>query len=325
MGDPGSPGSYLIQQGDFLGAGLTGIVELLPDGYALKTPWPGERAQDSRDDMKLEALAYARINERLGHNTRFLETVCLDEERLTLKMEYMSNGTLHDYLRSHDALVTRHQRRLWAEAIAQGVALLHSVDIVHSDLTLRNVFLDGNLELKIGDFGCCSIDKSPNAVGTNVRLFPPRSSWQAAVRPRDDVFALGSCIFELMTGSAPYQETPSPLVCKLMELQQFPDLAGIEFGDIIRDCWLQNVSAGAVYTKFLEHRARKHGSQTQRPYYRTPELRSRVSFVSVQRALLSLSLGRLGHCDSFSGFTQLWWNLRRCSGAEHVGHLCPIE
>jgi hypothetical protein len=52
-------------QGELIGTGLTGIVEL-SDGYAIKTPWPGDK--QSQADIKLEWRAYERIVEKhRGH------------------------------------------------------------------------------------------------------------------------------------------------------------------------------------------------------------------------------------------------------------------
>ena len=46
-----------IANGQLVGAGLSGIVELLPNGHAVKSPWPGEDGLESQEEFRLEARA----------------------------------------------------------------------------------------------------------------------------------------------------------------------------------------------------------------------------------------------------------------------------
>lgn len=54
---------------------------------------------------------------------------------------------------------------------------------------------------------------------------------------KSDLFALGSTLYEIMTGRSPYEETPSDEVERLYEAQQFPDVTSIPCGELIRRCW----------------------------------------------------------------------------------------
>lgn len=169
-------------------------------------------------------------------------------------MEYMPHGTLREYLKSNDHDISMDQRFLWIKAVAEGLDLLHSISIIHCDLTPHNIFLDSQFELKIADFGCCSIDQSTSSGGADARFYPPQASWETPVSFDDDLFALGSCIYEVLTGSPPFEHIPSPQVRALHRLQQFPDLAGLCFGDVVRDCWLQRaISAKSVYRRVLQN------------------------------------------------------------------------
>jgi hypothetical protein len=109
MSHPDLPESSFIGRGELIATGLTGIVEML-DGYAIKTPWPGD--EQSRPDICLEARAYALIAAKLGRHVRFVEDVAFDCERLTLTMKYMVNGTLRQHLQSNHQNITLYQRHL---------------------------------------------------------------------------------------------------------------------------------------------------------------------------------------------------------------------
>lgn len=251
------PEPGFIQRGVLLGGGLTGIVELLPNGHVLKTPWPTDL--ECHADIRNEAKVYQRLVSSLGQHVRFINLIAFDEQDLTLMLEYMPNLTLREYLRSNTATILPSQRYKWVEAIAEGVELLHSLDIVHCDLTPHNIFLDANLELKIGDFSCSQKDGSVSAAGTNARFYPQRTSYKFPVTKDDDLFALGSCVYEVLMGEAPFEDVASPAVTRLVRVRQFPDLLGLgKFGDVVRDCWLMRTdSAGEVYSRIKEIVRRK--------------------------------------------------------------------
>lgn len=253
MGDQGLQQPYLIQKGTFLGGGVSGIVELLPDGNVVKSPWPGEMATDSQKDIRIEAHAYQRIAERYPGHSRFVKLVEFDQEQHTLTMQYMAKGTLRVYLQENNQHITRHQRHLWIKAMTEGLTLLHSAAIVHCDLTPHNLLLDDKLELKVADFGCCSIDQSASTGGANARFYPPRADWRTPACFEDDLFALGSCMYEVLTGAPPLKDMPSSRAQTLIGLRQMPDLAGLDFRHIIRDCWLLRAeSAENVYNTVLQ-------------------------------------------------------------------------
>lgn len=253
MSDAGLSEGYFFSKGKLLGGGASGIVELTDDGYAVKTPWPGKDGLDSQDDVRFEAHVYERIGERLGGHPRFVEIFAFDRDQLTLTMEYMANGTLREYLRSNAQQITQRQRHMWIRAMGEGLALLHALAIVHCDLTPHNMLLDDKLELKIADFGCSSIDGSNSMAGTNPRFYPPRLSYKTPVSKDDDLFALGSCIYEILTGMPPFEDITSAQARVLTRVHQFPDLIGLGFKDIIRDCWLGRAkSAKHVFCRILQ-------------------------------------------------------------------------
>lgn len=49
--------------------------------------------------------------------------------------------------------ITEPEARFFMKQILVGVGYLHKNDILHRDLKLGNLFLDDNLQVKIGDFG----------------------------------------------------------------------------------------------------------------------------------------------------------------------------
>jgi len=154
-----------------------------------------------------------------------LEALASDEEHVFLVMELAPGGDLFGRV----SLNTNPQGRL-AECDAQryfhqlvlGVQYMHSRGIVHRDLSLENVMLDGNDCLKVIDFGLMKqvglpaggplngekVGKGgymPPEVYRPVRLSDARSV---------DVWCMGVMLFIMLFGVPPYR-TPDAQRCRL--------------------------------------------------------------------------------------------------------------
>ncbi|PKX92250.1 uncharacterized protein P174DRAFT_423383 [Aspergillus novofumigatus IBT 16806] len=79
-------------QGQLISGEITGIVELLDDGTALKSPFPDAEIESHVPDIAREASIYRRI----GPHRRLVRL--LGHSRDDLVLEYMQNGDLKTYL-----------------------------------------------------------------------------------------------------------------------------------------------------------------------------------------------------------------------------------
>ena len=207
------------------------MVERLPSGDAVKSPWPGRRHNDSRRDITLEHTIY----QILGPHPCLVSIVAWDPAECVLTMEYMPKGTLKDFL-ANTHTVDAAQRIEWARAAAQGLQLLHEHDIIHSDIKPSNFLLDANLRLKICDFGSASLHGSGATGQSGARFARPKIDTKQP-HVQDDIFGLGSTIYFIMTGLYPYQEQSSEQVKTKFEAEEFPDLTGVKNGSTIHKCW----------------------------------------------------------------------------------------
>jgi serine/threonine protein kinase len=210
--------------GTFISGGTSGIVELLSPHIVLKSPHAGSLENFCRKEIANEANIY----QSLGKHGRLVPMIGYTEED-GLYLEYMPNGNLRDYLGRYNATISLEQRHKWACEAAEGLQVLHSADIIHGDAKLPNFLLDATLGLRIADFGHASFRTSRVSVGK-------------------DLFALGSTIYEIMTGASPYQELASSEVERRFKARELPNLTDILCGECIRQCWLGQVnSAQEVY------------------------------------------------------------------------------
>ncbi|XP_031468143.1 ephrin type-B receptor 3-like, partial [Phasianus colchicus] len=67
--------------------------------------------------------------------------------------EYMENGALDAFLRSHVGALSTLQQVAMLRGVAAGMRYLAELGFVHRDLAARNVLLDAQLVCKVADFG----------------------------------------------------------------------------------------------------------------------------------------------------------------------------
>ncbi|KAK3652783.1 hypothetical protein LTR56_005078 [Elasticomyces elasticus] len=161
-------------KGKYLGGGVSGIVELLPNGTIVKSPWGGEEEADCRKDLNQEAEIYSQLHNAFSEHHRFVRFISFDEEQSELILQYMPNGTLRDYLKDHGGEITRLERLKWVSSAAEGLDMLHSLQIIHCDFSPKNFLLDAALDLKVADFGCSAfVGKQSSGCGS-CRFYPSK-------------------------------------------------------------------------------------------------------------------------------------------------------
>ena len=207
-------------------------MERLPSGNVVKSPWSGWRHDNSRRDITLEYTIY----QMLGSHPCLVPIVAWDSEECALTMEYMSNGTLKDFLLENTDTVSTTQRVQWAKAAAEGLQLLHEHNVIHSDTNPSNFLLDTNLQLKICDFSSSSI-RGVSATGCSGARFAWPKLDAKQPRVQDDIFGLGSTIYFIMSGHYPYPELSSEDVKMNYEAERFPDITSVMHGSTIHKCW----------------------------------------------------------------------------------------
>uniref|UniRef100_A0A914UVU5 Protein kinase domain-containing protein n=1 Tax=Plectus sambesii TaxID=2011161 RepID=A0A914UVU5_9BILA len=134
------------------------------------------------------------------------------KRRTVYKPEMNENwASLYEQRRA-DNILTTSDLLLFAYQIANGMEFLHSKEIVHRDLALRNIFLTSDYIVKIGDFGL-----SRKTISGSYRIVqnPPLPvNWTAPevfvdknVPIESDLYTFGILLWELFTlGGTPHEQ-----------------------------------------------------------------------------------------------------------------------
>ena len=131
----------------------------------------------------------------------------------------------------------------WARQAAQALLFSHKNGVLHGDISCTNFFLDRHGNLKLGDFAGSSIDGSLSLVcysSTHILPDPLYFSSVAdgvAISTESEIFAFGSALYEMVTGSVPYADLAEEEVERLYILKTFPETTGLVLGRVISNCW----------------------------------------------------------------------------------------
>lgn len=94
----------------------------------------------------------------------------------------------------------------WTAKAAAGLHAAHQAGVIHRDVKPANLFLHGEGQIKVGDFGVAVPARggeSVRAAGT-MAFMAPEQMFGAAVDRRADVYSLGAAAFALRYGITPY-------------------------------------------------------------------------------------------------------------------------
>ena len=117
--------------------------------------------------------------------------------------------------------------------------------MLQGDIGCHNLLLDNDDNVKLCDFAGSSIDGSKPYVGYGKGFKRPTAD-PDKINIDDELFALGSTIYEIWTTRRPYQEEPDDAVDEHFRNQQFPeDLMNLPPASIVTKCWRGHYTSAA--------------------------------------------------------------------------------
>ena len=217
-----------------LGAGGMGEVYLAYDqslgrDVALKV-LPAEFSFDA--DRLTRFRQEARHVSSLNHpNILTIYEIGEGESGWFIATELVRGETLRDLIRREKSLTALQAVKI-AEQIAGALAAAHEAHIVHRDIKPENIMIRQDGYVKILDFGLAKplqlqaapedatlaiAQTTPGLVMGSVRYMSPEQARGKDMDERTDLWSLGVCLFEMLTGKPPFDgETMSDTLAALI-------------------------------------------------------------------------------------------------------------
>ena len=150
------------------------------------------------------------IGQRLDHPNLIKILAARRKSRVYIAMEYFEGDSLRAKMRDGVALPVP-VALSYVRQICEALIYIHRQGVVHRDLKPENILINASGELKIMDFGI-ALDRlarrltfagKSSALGTPDYMSPEQVSGQRG-DARSDIYALGTILFEMITGTVPF-------------------------------------------------------------------------------------------------------------------------
>ncbi|RIL01581.1 MAG: hypothetical protein DCC71_17400, partial [Proteobacteria bacterium] len=160
--------------------------------------------------LQREARSAARLNHR---NIVTVYDVDREDDGWFVTMEFLEGEPLSALLHARGRFAPRSVVWLAEQAVA-GLGWAHARGVVHRDVKPANLFLTRDRTLKLMDFGVAKIVEEARRrrtwIGGTPAYMAPEQAAGRAVDARADLYALGATLFELLTGSVPFEASADP-------------------------------------------------------------------------------------------------------------------
>jgi serine/threonine protein kinase len=153
-----------------------------------------------------------------------------------LKFPFMKNGNLRAFLRS-DVLKLPNARLKWVKTALVAFDYIHSQDVIQGDVSTRNFLVADDLSIILSDLSGSRIRDEESLVRPKTR-YEKQGEGLIKVSIATEIFAIGSPIYDIVTGKPSYDELEDDDVEGLFKQGEFPPTANVYLGGIIRRCWI---------------------------------------------------------------------------------------
>ncbi len=198
--------------GDALGVGTAGTIYLATErSSGLRVAIKKLHPSFSQDElMSARFQREMTILERLRHpNIIACYGGGKEGGQLYYVMELVEGGTVKELIQDGASLRWPIVAEI-ARQICSALQFAHNHGVIHRDLKPGNLFLTKTANVKLGDFGIArdltrsDLTDSGLTVGTHAYMAPEQITGDDSISGKADLYALGCCLFEMLTGRKPF-------------------------------------------------------------------------------------------------------------------------
>jgi len=231
-----------------LGQGSMGAVYLGKDPYierhvAIKVyRLPNDTGPEEIEAYKKSFFVEAQSAGRLMHpNIVTIYDADLQQDFCYITMEYIDGSTLEKFCKPDNLLPVERTLKIIFN-VCKGLEYAHQNEVIHRDIKPSNIILSLSGQVKITDFSIAYVKRGHSTLVKGLFGSPsymsPEQVKEELITERNDIFSLGSVLYELLTGKKAFDgENEYSIMFKIVNndpppiLELKPELPTI-FGDI---------------------------------------------------------------------------------------------
>ncbi|CAL4091417.1 unnamed protein product [Meganyctiphanes norvegica] len=244
------------------------------------------------------------IHSKLDHPSILnLYTFFEDHHYVYLILELCDRGELYKHIKSLNRVLTENESRQYLGQVVGGMLYLHSQSIMHRDLTLTNLLLDDNGNIKIADFGLATQLARPGDRHTTMCGTPNYISPEVATRSSHgleaDVWSIGCMLYTMLVGQPPFDThgIKSTLTKVVIGEYKIPSHVSSDACDLISKCLQKNPRERIPLQKILHHPYMNYTKKSEYSGMTDSGLYS-MSTMTISTQNTRLPLGTISESDS---------------------------
>ena len=189
--------------------------------YAIKEIRIKADMRDKLENLKKEADILSKFN--CNNIVKYYDSY-LDKDKFYILMEYCDGQNLKEFINiniKNNELIEENILYNIIKQICIGIKEIHNKNIIHRDIKPENIFINKNMELKIGDFGISKLfDSNKEYTNTiykvgSVEYMAPEILTKRIYNKKSDMYSFGCIIYELFNLSKYYEDRESGKIKKI--------------------------------------------------------------------------------------------------------------